>query len=113
MDNEAELDVPKTIGELRRRLAELGNPWEVDPRLNDDDPLPDPPRGGQREEDVPEEARLPSLEPSTDLHGLLASEPPANPFLRERWVEAGLLDQDEAPGLALESGDEGEGEGSV
>jgi hypothetical protein len=109
MDNEAEQEVPKTIGELRQRLAELGNPWEVDPRLNDDDPLPDPPRGGQREEDIPEEARPPSLEPGTDLHGLIAAEPPANPFLKVRWVEAGMLDQVEVEGLALESGDEGEG----
>jgi len=108
MDNNAEQDAPKTIGELRRRLDELGNPWEVDPRLNDDDPLPDPPRGGQREEDIPEEAQFQSLESGTDLQGLIADEPPANPFLRARWVEAGLLNQDEVEGLALESG-EGEG----
>jgi hypothetical protein len=94
MDNNSEQDVPKTIGELRRRLAELGNPWEVDPRLNDDDPLPDPPRGGQREEDIPEEARLPTLDPDTDLHAVISGEQPANPFLRTRWEEAGLLSQD-------------------
>jgi len=108
MDNNAEQEAPKTIGELRQRLDELSNPWEVDPQLNDDDPLPDPPRGGQREEDIPEEARLPSLDSGADLQGLIADEPPANPFLRARWVEAGLLDQDEVEELDLESG-EGEG----
>ena len=108
MDNNAEQDAPKTIGELRQRLDELGNPWEVDPRLNDDDPLPDPPRGGQREEDIPEEAQISSLEPGTDLQDLIAAERPANPFLRERWAEAGLLNQDEVEELDLEAG-EGEG----
>jgi hypothetical protein len=94
VEHEEKRDVPKTIGELRQRLAELGNPWEVDPRLNDDDPLPDPPRGGQREEDIPEEARLPTLDPDTDLHDVISGEPPANAFLRARWEEAGLLSQD-------------------
>jgi hypothetical protein len=94
VEHEEKRDVPKTIGELRQRLAELGNPWEVDPRLNDDDPLPDPPRGGQREEDIPEEARLPTLDPDTDLHAVISGEQPANPFLRTRWEEAGLLSQD-------------------
>jgi hypothetical protein len=108
MDNAAEQDYPRTIGELRRRLSELGNPWEVDPQLSDEDPMWDPPRGGQREEDIPEEARLPSLDPDTDIDDIIAAEPPANPLLRARWVEAGLLDQDEVEGLPLES-DEGEG----
>jgi hypothetical protein len=110
MDHEEERDVPNTIGELRRRLAELGNPWEVDPRLNDNDPLPDPPRGGQLEEDVPEEARLASQESGIDLRELIASEPPSNPFLRKRWSEEGMLDRVEVEGLMLESGDEDEGD---
>jgi|SoiMethySBSTD1v2_1073268.scaffolds.fasta_scaffold3481595_1 hypothetical protein len=37
---------PRTVGELRRRLAQMGYPWEVQPSLSDDDPLPMPPRGG-------------------------------------------------------------------
>lgn len=101
-------DVPKTIGELRKCLAELGNPWTVDPRLSDDDPLPDYPRGGQREEEIPEEYRLAPLESGADLQSLIAAQPPANPFLRLRWAEAGMLSQDEIEGVAPESG-EGEG----
>lgn len=38
---------PATIGELRRRLERLGQPWTIPARFNDDDPLPDPPRGGE------------------------------------------------------------------
>jgi hypothetical protein len=39
-------DISATVGELRRRLAERGDPWQVQPSLADDDPLPGPPRGG-------------------------------------------------------------------
>jgi hypothetical protein len=35
---------PVTIGELRRRLKDMGEPCTVPARFNDDDPLPDPPR---------------------------------------------------------------------
>jgi len=86
---------PQTIGELRRRLAELGNPWTVDPQLSDDEPLRDRPRGGQAEEEVPDELRPAALESSRDLRAVLAEQPPANPFLRQRWVEDGLLDEGE------------------
>ena len=110
MEDKETQDVPKTIGELRRRLAELGNPWAVNPQLSDDDPLPDPPRGGQREEEIPEEDRPMPLEVDTDLEGLIAEQPPANPFLRLRWAEVGMLSQEEVEGLVLESG---EGEGSA
>ncbi len=103
MKSKTNQDVPKTIGELRRRLAKLGNLWEVDPQLGDDDPLPDPPRGGQREEEIPEEHRLAVLESGADLQSLIAMQPPANPFLRIRWVEAGMLKQDEVENLPAES----------
>jgi hypothetical protein len=99
MDTKPEQDVPKTVGELRRRLAKLGNPWQVDPRLSDDDVLPDRPRGGQRDEEIPEEYRLKPQKPGTDLRGFIAAQPPANPFLRQRWVEEGLLDKDAREGL--------------
>lgn len=98
--------VPKTIGELRQQLAKLGNPWQVNSRLGDDDPLPDHPRGGQREEEIPQEHRLASVEASTDLNTLIIAQTPANPFLKLRWAEAGLLSQEDIKGLALESGED-------
>jgi hypothetical protein len=75
-----------TVGELRRRLAELGDPWQVDPDLSDDAPLPDPPRG----------AELGGPEIAQAAPADLRAMPPANPDLRRRWAEAGLLTEDEA-----------------
>jgi hypothetical protein len=83
----------RTIGDLRRRLAEMGNPWTVDPQLSDDEPLRDRPRGGQIEEEVPEESRLAAVAPPRDLREVLAEQLPTNPLLRERWVQEGLLDE--------------------
>jgi hypothetical protein len=106
-------DLPATVGELRRRLAELGDPWSVDPRLGDDEPLPRYSRGGQPEEEIPSEARLRALAPEADFRELLMSQPPANPFLQERWVEEGLMTREQAPGLQGPAGsDEGEDGGS-
>ncbi|MEU6064076.1 hypothetical protein ABZ864_06110 [Streptomyces sp. NPDC047082] len=82
---------PRTVGELRRLLTELGDPWTVDPALSDDAPLPDPPRGALLEEEAPEELRLEALPEEVDLRDLLSAQPPANPDLRARWREAGLL----------------------
>jgi hypothetical protein len=80
-----------TVGELRRLLAELGDPWQVDPNLPDDDPLPDPPRGAE----PPQETAGAQAAP-TDLRAMLAETPPANPHLRTRWAEEGLLADDGA-----------------
>jgi hypothetical protein len=89
--------LPDTVGELRRILAELGNPWSVDPRLGDDDPLPDYPRGGQIVRE------LPGTTISTDKFiSFLKKLPPSNPFLRAHWVEMGLLDED-SPGTSYGS----------
>jgi hypothetical protein len=95
MTERDEQERPQTIGDLRRRLAELGNPWTVDPQLSDEEPLRDRPRGGQPEDEVPDDLRAAAVEPSRDLRDVLAEQPPANPFLRERWVEEGLLDEGE------------------
>lgn len=86
-----EVQGPRTIGELRRVLAEAGSPWTVNSRLGDADPLPDLPRGGQRDEDIPEGSRLTAVAADADLGALLKATPPANPFLRARWVELGLM----------------------
>jgi hypothetical protein len=90
---------PRTVGEVRRRLAEIGNPWTPDPALGDDEPLPVYRRGGQHEHELPE-SRLPEpLAPGADLTGLIAALPPTNVFLRARWAELGLLPaDDDAPG---------------
>jgi hypothetical protein len=95
MTERDEQERPQTIGDLRRRLAELGNPWTVDPQLSDEEPLRDRPRGGQPEDEVPDDLRAAAVEPSKDLRDVLAEQPPANPSLRERWVEEGLLDETE------------------
>jgi hypothetical protein len=95
MTDSGPLERPRTIGDLRRRLAEMGNPWTVDPQLSDDEPLRDRPRGGQAEDDVPDDLRPVVIEPSRDLREVLADQPPANPALRQRWVEEGLLAESE------------------
>ena len=102
MAENSEQSLPRTVGELRRRLSELGNPWSIDPRLGDDDPIPDYPRGGQ----IPEE--LPGVIPvEGDLTSFLQHLPPSNPFLRQRWVELGLLPEN-APGVPQGSSPPGE-----
>jgi hypothetical protein len=98
--NDAEPDDPgpRTIGDLRRRLAELGDPWRVDPTLSDDEPLPDPPRGGA---DPPAEIvellaqSRSGPEADSDIDALIAQQVPANPDLRQRWVEVGMLETTE------------------
>jgi hypothetical protein len=49
---------PTTVGELRRALEKLGYPWMADPRFSDDEPIPDRPRGGQPDADVPAQHRI-------------------------------------------------------
>jgi hypothetical protein len=91
-ESEAE-DLPLTIGDLRRRLSEMGQPWTVDPQLSDEEPLRDRPRGGQIEGAQPDDVRLAPVDPSRDLREVLTELPPTNPALRERWVQEGLLDE--------------------
>ena len=107
MATDSKDDMPKTVGELRQRLAKADSPWEADPRLGDDDPLPDRPRGGQIEEDIPEKHRLRPLKVGIDLKSIISKQPPANPFLRARWAEVGMLEQeDKMKNLLEESGKE-------
>ena len=95
MTEERREAAPLTAGELRQRLAELGNPWTVDPRLGDDEPLPEHGRGGELPEQVPAERRAP-VAAEADLAETLRQQPPSNPFLRARWAELGLLPTEEA-----------------
>jgi hypothetical protein len=77
---------PRTAGELRRRLAERGEPWSVDERLTDVDPLPVYQRGGEIVDPIP------GVEPlEDDVTETLRREPPTNPLVREHWVETGVL----------------------
>ena len=48
----------------------------VDPQLSDDEPLRDRPRGGQAEDQLPDELRPAVIEPSRDLREMLAGQPP-------------------------------------
>ena len=97
-------DAPATVRELRRRLARMGTPWNVASHLKDDDPLPDLPRGGQREDDVPPDQRVTPLQPDADVRSVIAAHPPANPFLRRRWVDAGLLEGGDTSETTPDSG---------
>jgi hypothetical protein len=86
---------PATIGELRRRLEAMGQPWSVPGRYNDDDPLPDPARGGEPVEPGHVEG-VRAVESADDFERVLRSVPPSNPFLIERWREVGVLPADTA-----------------
>lgn len=88
----------RTVGDVRRWLSEMGNPWTVDPSFNDDDPIPRYHRGGQRDDELPEPQLPPPLPPGADLAERITAVPPTNRWLRARWVELGLLPGDEGGG---------------
>lgn len=81
-------DAPKTIGDLRKLLADMGNPWQPDPSLSDEEPIPQFATGGDGTEEPPGEVLSPD-----ELIDFLKREPPSNPFLREVWRKEGLLDE--------------------
>jgi len=81
--------VPADVGELRRRLERLGQPWNALPHLTDEDPLPDPPRGGQPVEPGHVQG-LRAVDSQEDFEAVLAEAPPGNPFLAARWRELGF-----------------------
>jgi hypothetical protein len=94
MTDYPDINDTRTAGELRRRLAALGNPWTVDPRLADTDPLPSQPRGGQTPEEVPEELRVP-LRDIDELRAELYKYIPSNPHLRDLWQSEGLMPEEQ------------------
>jgi hypothetical protein len=77
---------PRSIGELRRLIVSQGHTWTVDARFRDNDPIPKYARGGQPEQNASAKTNL-----VEDVHEFIRAQPPANPFLRGRWVELGLL----------------------
>jgi hypothetical protein len=95
MSNDSSADAPdaepvrQTYGELRRQLADNGNPWTVDPLISDDEPLPEFPLGGLPE-DVGERVVGTKLDAEVDIRELIAELPPNDLGLRRRWAEAGM-----------------------
>jgi hypothetical protein len=86
---------PKTYGELRRLLAELGNPWEPDPTISDDQPLPEYPTGGDGRTEP-----IGTVIPQDGVIEFLKGDPPSNLQLRDVWREENLLadsDGDDPP----------------
>jgi hypothetical protein len=83
---------PKTIGDLRKILVELGNPWRPDPALSDDEPIPKFPTGGDGNKEPPGQ-----LLDRGGVIDFLKKTPPSNPFLRELWKRRGLIDESEKP----------------
>ena len=83
---------PRTFGELRKLLAEIGDPWQPDPAISDDQPLPEFPTGGDGIYE-PSDRVL----PIGGVIDALKGHPPTNPDLLAVWREEGLLDKpDEA-----------------
>jgi hypothetical protein len=80
-------DLPKTASELRRLIAKKGYKWTVDPRLRDSDLIPRYARGGQ----VRARGKVSAVEVKNVSEYLADQPPPANLFLRDRWVELKLL----------------------
>ena len=89
MEDDEHATRPVTIGELRRRLKGMGEPWTVPARFNDEDPLPDPPRGGQPVEPGHVQG-LRAVSTAEEFEACLRQVPPGNPFLAARWRELGL-----------------------
>jgi hypothetical protein len=83
---------PRTYGELRKRLASAGDPWQPDPTKADDEELPVYPTGG----DGVYEPRDRTLGKG-GVDEVLATGPlPSNPELRAEWREEGLVPDEEA-----------------
>lgn len=87
---------PKTVRELRTRLEKLGNPWNVHTSLSDDDPLPQPSRGGELEK----QKRQDTFANSKEMRAALEANPPTNPFLQQVWIETGWMKRRDAHGIS-------------
>jgi len=78
-----------TYGDLRRWLAENGDPWSIDQLISDDEPLPEFPLGGLPD-DMGEQFAMARLDSDIDVRKLITDLPPNDPGLRQRWEEAGV-----------------------
>jgi hypothetical protein len=78
---------PKTYGELRKLLAEAGDPWQPDPTKSDEEPLPEFPTGGDGVYEP--DSRTIGEGGVDDL--LRRAAPPSNADLRAAWREEGML----------------------
>jgi hypothetical protein len=87
---------PRTVGELRRRLAQMGHPWEVQLNLSDDDPLPLPSRGGDGSAPITPDT-FASIDHLKDA--LRAGPVPTSPFLQQEWALAGLIEKEALHGI--------------
>jgi hypothetical protein len=76
-----------TIGDLRRSLRELGDPWSAPKHFDDEDPLPEPPRGAQPIE--PDQIRRLAPKSQEEFEASLREVPLTNPFLIARRRELG------------------------
>ena len=89
MDEQTRAIRPQTIGELRRRLEDLGHPWTVPARFGDQDPLPVAP--GRAEPVSPGHIEgLRAVNTAEEFAALLGEAAPTNPFLAARWQELGV-----------------------
>lgn len=79
---------PHTIGDLRKLLARLGNPWQPDPGLSDAEPIPQFPTGGDGTMEPVGQAV-----PKGRLIEAIRKDPPSNPHLRDVWIQRGLIRQ--------------------
>jgi hypothetical protein len=95
---------PATVGELRRRLERMGRPWSVPARFGDDDPLPDPPRGGQPVEPG-HVAGLRPVDSPEEFEAVLREVYPVNPYLVARWRDLGVAVPDADDAAAAGEGD--------
>lgn len=77
---------PETIGDVRKLLAELGNPWRPNPSLSHE-PIPAFPTGGDDTISAPGR-----LLPQRRVLDFIKTVPPSNPFLRAAWKKQARLD---------------------
>jgi hypothetical protein len=81
---------PSTVGDLRGLLSARGNPWQPDPRLSDEEPLPVFPTGGDTSTDP-----VGVMLPKGRAIDAIKKDLPSNPHLRDLWMERGIVKRTE------------------